>query len=297
MKTTALIALALLAAACSNRNGDYDASGTFEATEVIVSAEGNGRIERFDVEEGQRLTAGEVVGSIDSIQLYLKKLQLEKSIGATQSRRQDIAKQIAATLEQIDKQKLEQRRVQNLIRSNAANTKQLDDINSQLAVLEKQLAAQRSTLENNNRGVSEESSGLEIQIAQVEDQLGKCRIKSPISGTVLTKYAERGEVTAQGKPLFKIADTDSMKLRAYISSGQLTELKLGDPVRVFADAGDKGSRQYEGSVIWIADKAEFTPKTIQTRDERANLVYAVKIAVPNDGLLKIGMYADVKFGK
>ena len=285
MKTTALIALALLAAACSNRNGDYDASGTFEATEVIVSAEGNGRIERFDIEEGQRLTAGKVVGS------------LEKSIGATQSRRQDIAKQIAATLEQIDKQKLEQRRVQNLIRSNAANTKQLDDINSQLAVLEKQLAAQRSTLENNNRGVSEESSGLEIQIAQVEDQLGKCRIKSPISGTVLTKYAERGEVTAQGKPLFKIADTDSMKLRAYISSGQLTELKLGDPVRVFADAGDKGSRQYEGRVIWIADKAEFTPKTIQTRDERANLVYAVKIAVPNDGLLKIGMYADVKFGK
>ena len=266
MKTTALIALALLAAACSNRNGDYDASGTFEATEVIVSAEGNGRIERLDVEEGQHLTAGEVVGSIDSIQLYLKKLQLEKSIGATQSRRQDIAKQ-------------------------------LDDINSQLAVLEKQLAAQRSTLENNNRGVSEESSGLEIQIAQVEDQLGKCRIKSPISGTVLTKYAERGEVTAQGKPLFKIADTDSMKLRAYISSGQLTELKLGDPVRVFADAGDKGSRQYEGRVIWIADKAEFTPKTIQTRDERANLVYAVKIAVPNDGLLKIGMYADVKFGK
>ena len=149
----------------------------------------------------------------------------------------------AAILEQIDKQKLEQRRVQNLIRSNAANTKQLDDINSQLAVLEKQLAAQRSTLENNNRGVSEESSGLEIQIAQVEDQLGKCRIKSPISGTVLTKYAERGEVTAQGKPLFKIADTDSMKLRAYISSGQLTELKLGDPVRVLADAGDKGSRQ------------------------------------------------------
>ena len=262
MKTTALIALALLAAACSNRNGDYDASGTFEATEVIVSAEGNGRIERFDIEEGQRLTAGEVVGSIDSIQLYLKKLQLEKSIGATQSRRQDIAKQIAATLEQIDKQKLEQRRVQNLIRSNAANTKQLDDINSQLAVLEKQLAAQRSTLENNNRGVSEESSGLEIQIAQVEDQLGKCRIKSPISGTVLTKYAERGEVTAQGKPLFKIADTDSMKLRAYISSGQLTELKLGDPVRVFADAGDKG-KILEAMPAPREDYKPFVPRIVQ----------------------------------
>ena len=175
--------------------------------------------------------------------------------------------------------------------------KQLDDIDAQIAVLEKQLAAQLSTLENSNRGVNEESSAIEIQVAQIEDQLAKCRIVNPIDGTVLVKYAETGEVTAQGKPLFKIADTDSMKLRAYISSGQLTELKLGDPVRVFADAGDKGSRQYEGRVIWIADKAEFTPKTIQTRDERANLVYAVKIAVPNDGLHKIGMYADVKFGK
>lgn len=240
MKTTALIALALLAAACSNRNGDYDASGTFEATEVIVSAEGNGRIERFDIEEGQRLTAGEVVGSIDSIQLYLKKLQLEKSIGATQSRRQDIAKQIAATLEQIDKQKLEQRRVQNLIRSNAANTKQLDDINSQLAVLEKQLAAQRSTLENNNRGVSEESSGLEIQIAQVEDQLGKCRIKSPISGTVLTKYAERGEVTAQGKPLFKIADTGQHEAAGLHQFGPTHRTEAGRPGTRVRGCGGQG---------------------------------------------------------
>lgn len=199
MKTTALIALALLAAACSNRNGDYDASGTFEATEVIVSAEGNGRIERFDIEEGQRLTAGEVVGSIDSIQLYLKKLQLEKSIGATQSRRQDIAKQIAATLEQIDKQKLEQRRVQNLIRSNAANTKQLDDINSQLAVLEKQLAAQRSTLENNNRGVSEESSGLEIQIAQVEGPARQMPDQEPDIGDRTDEIRRTGRSDCTGQ--------------------------------------------------------------------------------------------------
>ena len=134
-------------------------------------------------------------------------------------------------------------------------------------------------------------------MAQIEDQLAKCRIVNPIDGTVLVKYAETGEVTAQGKPLFKIADVDRMELRAYITSGQLTGLKLGDRVRVFADSGDKGRREYDGEVIWISDKAEFTPKTIQTRDERANLVYPVKIAVHNDGLLKIGMYADVKFSE
>ena len=206
-------------------------------------------------------------------------------------------KQIAATQQQIATQQREKRRVENLLKADAANTKQLDDIDAQIAVLEKQLAAQLSTLENSNRGVNEESSAIEIQVAQIEDQLAKCRIVNPIDGTVLVKYAETGEVTAQGKPLFKIADVDRMELRAYITSGQLTGLKLGDRVRVFADSGDKGSREYDGEVIWISDKAEFTPKTIQTRDERANLVYPVKIAVHNDGLLKIGMYADVKFSE
>lgn len=297
MKRLIILILSVLSAACNGKRMTYDASGTFEATEVIVSSESNGRIIRLDLEEGERLTAGTVIGAIDSVQLYLKKLQLEKSIGATRSRTSDVAKQIAATQEQILTQQREKRRVENLLQSHAATTKQLDDINALIALFEKQLAAQQSTLENNNRGISAESSALEIQVAQIEDQLSKCIIKSPIDGTVLVKYAEAGEVTASGKPLFKIADTDHMKLRAYITSGQLTELKIGEKVQLFADAGEQGSRTYEGQVIWISDKAEFTPKTIQTRDERANLVYAVKIAVANDGLLKIGMYADIKFGE
>ena len=273
MKRFLILALCAGATACGGNKNGYDASGTFEATEVIVSSEANGRITSFGVEEGRRLAAGQTVGTVDSVQLYLKKLQLQKQLGATRSRTSDIGKQIAATQQQIATQQREKRRVENLLKADAANTKQLDDIDAQIAVLEKQLAAQLSTLENSNRGVNEESSAIEIQVAQIEDQLAKCRIVNPIDGTVL------------------------VKLRAYITSGQLTGLKLGDKVRVFADSGDKGSREYDGEVIWISDKAEFTPKTIQTRDERANLVYPVKIAVHNDGLLKIGMYADVKFSE
>ena len=264
MKRFLILALCAGATACGGNKNGYDASGTFEATEVIVSSEANGRITSFGVEEGRRLAAGQTVGTVDSVQLYLKKLQLQKQLGATRSRTSDIGKQIAATQQQIATQQREKRRVENLLKADAANTKQLDDIDAQIAVLEKQLAAQLSTLENSNRGVNEESSAIEIQVAQIEDQLAKCRIVNPIDGTVLVKYAETGEVTAQGKPLFKIADVDRMELRAYITSGQLTGLKLGDRVRVFADSGDKGSREYDGEVIWISDKAEFTPKTIQT---------------------------------
>lgn len=286
--------LALLAG-CSGNEGNYDASGTFEATEVIVSSEASGRLMRFDVEEGQTLRAGETVGIVDTVQLYLKRLQLLTNRRAVDTRRQDIAKQIAATEEEIAKQRREKARTEGLLERQAANRKQLDDIESAIAVLEKQLAAQRSTLEKGNRGVDEESSALDVQVAQIDDQLAKCRIASPIDGTVLVKYAEPGEVTAAGKPLFKAADVRHMRLRAYVTSGQLTGLKLGQRVTVYADEGEERSRPYEGTVSWIADQAEFTPKTIQTRDERANLVYAVKIDVPNDGLLKIGMYGDVKF--
>lgn len=286
--------LALLAG-CSGNEGNYDASGTFEATEVIVSSEASGRLMRFDVEEGQTLRAGETVGIVDTVQLYLKRLQLLTNRRAVDTRRQDIAKQIAATEEEIAKQRREKARTEGLLERQAANRKQLDDIESAIAVLEKQLAAQRSTLERGNRGVDEESSALDVQVAQIDDQLAKCRIASPIDGTVLVKYAEPGEVTAAGKPLFKAADVRHMRLRAYVTSGQLTGLKLGQRVTVYADEGEERSRPYEGTVSWIADQAEFTPKTIQTRDERANLVYAVKIDVPNDGLLKIGMYGDVKF--
>ena len=283
-----------LTAACGNGNGDYDASGTFESPEIIVSAEANGKIMRFNVEEGDLLKDGQEVGYIDTVQLYLKKMQLLTSVKSVQSRRSDIAKQIAATKEQIAKAEKEKKRNENLLKSNAATQKQVDDIDSQLAVLQKQLAAQISTLQNSNQSVTEESSAMEIQVAQVEDQLQKSHIISPINGTVLSKYAEAGELATQGKPLFKIADIENMYLRAYIIADQLTQMKLGQEVKVFADYGEDGKREYTGKVTWISDKAEFTPKTIQTRDERANLVYAVKIAVKNDGYLKIGMYGEVK---
>lgn len=280
--------------ACGNGKGDFDASGTFESTEVIVSSEANGKVMQFNVEEGDLLKSGQEVGYIDTVQLYLKKLQLLSSAKSVQSRRSDITKQIAATKEQIAKAEKEKRRNENLLKSNAATRKQVDDIESQLAVLQKQLAAQISTLQNNNQSVTEESSAIEVQVAQLEDQLRKCRIISPINGTVLSKYTEAGELASQGKPLFKIADVNNMYLRAYVIAGQLTQIKLGQEVKVYADYGKDDRREYAGKVTWISDKAEFTPKTIQTKDERANLVYAVKVAVKNDGYLKIGMYGEIK---
>lgn len=297
MKTTRNILsgmLLLVFAACGNGKGDFDASGTFESTEIIVSSEANGKIMQFNIQEGDMLKAGEEVGYIDTTQLYLKKLQLLSSVKSVQSRRSDITKQIAATQEQIAKTEKEKRRNENLLKSNATTQKQLDDIESQLTVLQKQLAAQISTLQNSNQSVTEESSALEVQVAQIEDQLHKCRIVSPAKGTVLSKYAEAGELATQGKPLFKIADVSNMYLRAYVIADQLTQIRLGQEVKVYADFGKSDQREYSGTVTWISDKAEFTPKTIQTRDERANLVYAVKIAVKNDGYLKIGMYGEMK---
>ena len=281
--------------ACGRGNEDFDASGIFESTEVVVSAEANGRIVALDVEEGDELEAGQQVGSVDSVQLYLKKVQLEASAQGIGSKRADIAKQVAATREQIAKAERERTRCRNLLARDAGTQKQLDDAEAQLAVLKKQLEAQLSTLERTNQGVSDEQRAAEAQIMQLEDQLRKCRVVSPASGTVLAKYAEAGEVTAAGKPLFKLADLRHVFLRAYVSGSQLSEVKVGQSVKVYADEGEDGRREYAGRVTWISGQAEFTPKTIQTRDERANLVYAVKIAVENDGLLKLGMYGEVKF--
>lgn len=294
IKDTLFIASLITLAACGNGKNDYDASGTFEATEVIVSSEANGKLLQFNVDEGQLLEAGKETGYVDTVQLYLKKMQLLASQKSVQSKSADITKQIAATKEQISKAEFEKRRTENLIKSNAATQKQLDDIDSQIAVLEKQLAAQVSTLQRGNISVTEESSALDVQVAQLNDQLEKCRISSPITGTVLAKYAEQGELATQGKPLFKIADIQNMFLRAYITADQLSQMKIGDKVKVYSDLGEKDRKEYDGVITWISDKSEFTPKTIQTRDERANLVYAVKIAVKNDGYLKIGMYGEMK---
>ncbi|GAB6124052.1 HlyD family secretion protein [Dysgonomonas termitidis] len=294
IKYLSFISIIFLISSCGNSNGDYDASGVFETTEVIVSAEANGKIMQFDLEEGQLLDAGREIGYIDTVQLYLKKMQLQANMKSVKTRYTDVPRQIAATKQQIATQRNELKRFENLVKSNAANQKQVDDINAQILVLERQLAAQTETLENSNKGVSEESTGLDIQVAQLNDQLQKSIITSPIKGTVLSKYAEQGELATQGRALFKIADMDNMFLRAYITSGQLTEVKIGQQVKVFADFGEKDMKEYAGTVTWISDKSEFTPKTIQTRDERANLVYAVKIAVKNDGYLKKGMYGELK---
>lgn len=285
-------AIPLLAASCGG-DGDFDATGTFEATEIVVSAEAAGRILRFDAEEGDVLRAGRQVGAIDTVQLYLQKLQLERQRASVRSGRPDIGKQAASLREQIAKQQTERGRVKNMLRDGAATQKQLDDIEAQIRVLESQLTATLSTLGKNTATIDGNAAALEAQIAALNDRIAKCRITSPVGGTVLVKYAEAGELAAVGKPLMKIADLENIYLRAYFTSDQLGRIKLGDKVRVVADFGGDERYDYEGRIAWIASESEFTPKTIQTRDSRANLVYAVKIAVRNDGRLKIGLAGEV----
>ena len=285
--------LSLLVVGCGNRD-DFDATGTFEATEVTVSAEANGRILCFDVEEGDSVEAAVPVGAIDTVQLYLQKLQLERQVASARSSRPDVRKQATALREQIAQQQTERRRVENLLKDGAATTKQLDDIDAQLKILQGQLDALLSTLHNNLASIDENSSAIELQIAQIEDRMSKCRIVSPVGGTVLAKYAEAGELAAVGRPLMKVADLGQVYLRAYVTSEQLSSLRLGQQVTVTADFGGDERIDYPGRITWIASESEFTPKSIQTRNSRANLVYAVKIAVKNDGRLKLGLYGEVK---
>jgi HlyD family secretion protein len=292
------VGIAVLLVSCNRNKPKYDASGTFEAAEIIVSAEASGKVESFQLTEGERLAEGQQVGYIDSTQLYLKKMQLLAARKAIAARSPDVAKQIAATRVQIDKAMLEKARVENLFKDNAATQKQVDDAGAQLRVLESSLEAQMNSLSTSVNSISEESAASYVQIEQVNDLLAKCRIVNPVEGTVLSKYAEAKEFVMQGKPLYKIADTRNMFLRAYVVSGQLNDVSAGLDATVYLVLSDGNTRSYPGKVTWISDKAEFTPKTVQTQDERQNLVYAVKIAVANtDGLIRIGMYGDVNFGK
>lgn len=308
MKTYSyLIILAAGMAACNGKENPYDASGTFEAVETIVSAEATGRILALNLEEGQQLKAGQVVGYIDSLQLSLRKKQLEAQIRATGSRVPDIVaqtnvykQQIAVSQVRLDNLLHEQKRVQNLLKADAATPKQLDDINAQVEELQKQLdvirkqdAAQTSVLKTQTSGLRADVQPLVVQIEQINDQISKSKIVNEVNGTVLTKYAEANEVAATGKPLYKIADLSTIILRAYVTGDQLTGIKLNQQVKVLVDSADSQYRELPGTIEWISNKAEFTPKTIQTKDERANLVYAVKIRVKNDGYLKIGMYGEV----
>lgn len=291
-----LVILSLIAlASCTGKKNDFDASGTFEAEEIIISSEASGTIRQFNIEEGQTLEEGQAIGFIDSTQLFLKKKQLEAQINALLSKRPDVAAQLAALQEQLASTEKEQKRVSNLVKADAATTKQLDDVNSQLEVIKKQIDAQKSALGISSEGMNKDAIPLQIQIEQTNDQLSKCRIINPVNGTVLGKYAEANEMAAPGKPLYKIADLRTITLRAYVTGDQLPMLKLNQQVTVLTDDGKGGYKQTNGTVTWISDKAEFTPKTIQTKDERANMVYALKINVQNDGTFKIGMYGELKF--
>lgn len=289
-----LIMGALLLTSCGNKEKEYDATGTFEATEVTVSAEQNGTLLQFDVNEGDKVDKDKQVGLIDTVQLYLKARQ----IGATKlvyaSQRPDMSKQVAATRQQLAKAREEYNRFAGLVKDGAANRKNLDDARSQMQVLERQLEAQLSSLNTSTNSLNAQMGTTDVQKLQVADQLKKCHILTPIAGTVLEKYAEQGEYATVGKPLFKMADIDHMYLRAYITSAQLKRVKIGQDVKVFADYGNGEKKEYPGKLTWISAKSEFTPKTILTDDERADLVYAIKIAVKNDGYVKIGMYGEMK---
>lgn len=286
---------ATLFAACGNKDQETDASGVFEATEVIVSAKVAGEIKSLQIEEGMELQPEVSVGCIDTTQWVLKREQLAATLSATDSRKLNETRQLASLRQQIANQKAEQVRFQNLVKANAASQKQLDDINYKLEVLEKQLSAASEQIGSANTSLSGQSAGIVAQIRQIEDQLANCNIASPIQGVVLSKYAQQGEFATMGRPLFKVGDIGNLKLRAYITASQLTTLKIGQEVKVYADLGEEERKEYVGVVSWINSEAEFTPKTIQTRDERSNLVYAIKIAVKNDGTIKRGMYGDVKF--
>jgi len=286
---------AMLLASCNNKNNLYDASGTFESTEIIVSSQANGQLMAFNVNEGDSLKANQAVGYVDSTQLHLTRLQLIENQRAILAGKPDVQSQIDATQKQIDNAELDKQRIENLVKGNVATQKQLDDINSKIAVLQAQLAALKSNLNNTTSTITQQSGAVDAQLAQVNDQLKKCVIVNPIDGTVLTTYANASEVTAAGKPLYKIADLTTIELRAYVTGDQFTNVKFGQKVKVLVDENKEKYRTYDGVVDWISDKAEFTPKTIQTKDERANLVYAIKIRVKNDGFIKIGMYGDVKF--
>ena len=323
MKNVALVACAVLMmmAACRNKEQQYDATGTFEVTEVTVSAKASGELVSFAMQEGDTLAAQTVVGHIDDVQLRLKKSQLEASRnqilasqrqmgatrGATDSKRLNLDQQVASLRQQIANAKREHQRYSELLR--AVPRKQVDDIAYQISVLEKQLAATQEQIKSNNASLKEQSASIDAQIeganaqlagiaaqqAQLDDQIANTVIKSPISGTVIEKYVEQGEFVTTGKPLFKVSDMTNVTLRAYVTSAQLEHVSVGQAVKVMTDYGNNSGKTYDGTVTWISSQSEFTPKTILTDDERADLVYAVKIAVKNDGFIKIGMYGEVKF--
>jgi len=310
MDARIITALAMIILTACNRNGNkFDATGTFEADEVIVSASANGKILSLNINEGSRIAKDSVVGLVDPTDLSLQEQQVQASIAALNEKTSDATPQIKMLQDQLNVQQTqldnllhEQARIENLLKEDAATKKQLDDINfqiesakKQMNVTQQQINVQRNNVATQNRGILSESKPLQKRAQQLQEQLNRTNIRNPVDGTVITKYAETGEITSNGKPLYKIADLSTLNLRAYVTGDQLPQIKLGQRVTVFVDSGAKNYRKLAGTITWVSDKAEFTPKTIQTKDERANLVYAMKVRVKNDGYLKIGMYGEVRF--
>ncbi|MBL0232247.1 MAG: HlyD family efflux transporter periplasmic adaptor subunit [Chitinophagaceae bacterium] len=308
-KIIAYVFILALLVSCRSKQNEFDASGSFEADEVIVSSLANGRILSLNLDEGTLLEKDSIVGLVDATGLDLQKEEVEASIKSLQMQTQSVTEQVKLLQDQLgvqqsqlDNMEKERQRVENLVKLDAATGKQLDDIHSQIAVIKKQMAVTRQQIQvqkdntaTRNRGILSQSEPMKKRISQIEDQLKKTAIRNPIKGTVLTQYAEAGEVTTMGKAIYKIADLSDLYLRAYISGTQLAQAKLGQLVKLRVDDGKDKYREYNGTITWISDKAEFTPKTIQTKEERASLVYAIKVKVKNDGTLKIGMYGEVKF--
>jgi HlyD family secretion protein len=311
MNARIITALAMIILTACNRNENkFDATGTFEADEVIVSASANGKILSLNINEGSRIAKDSVVGLVDPTDLSLQKQQVQASIAALNEKTSDATPQIKMLQDQLKVQQTqldnllhEKARIENLLKEDAATKKQLDDINfqiesakKQMNVTQQQINMQRSNVATQNRGILSEGKPLQKRAQQLQEQLDRTNIRNPVDGTVITKYAEAGEITSSGKPLYKIADLSTLNLRAYVTGDQLPQIKLGQQVTVFVDSGEKNYRKLDGTITWVSDKAEFTPKTVQTKDERANLVYAMKVRVKNDGYLKMGMYGEVRFG-
>lgn len=288
-----VVFLTTILVGCGSGNEKFDATGTFEAEEIIVSSEATGKLVKLTIEEGTQLKQNEIVAVVDTIQLSLRKKQLEASVKALLSKQPDVNIQLAAIKEQIETANNEKHRIENLVKANAATTKQLDDISSQLDILNKQYEATKSSLTITKAGLQNETLPLIAQIEQIHDQINRSIVKNPIEGTVLTRYTKQNEIATTGKALYKIANLTTMTLRAYINGDQLGKIKLGQKVKVFVDKGNDEQKKLKGEIFWVSSKAEFTPKTIQTKDERANLVYAIKVKVVNDGYLKMGMYGEI----
>lgn len=294
-KIIAMAGVALVLNACGRKERQYDATGVFEATETTVYAEQTGALLTFNVEEGDTVGRNREVGLIDTTQLWLKMKQAEAMKSVYQSQKPEQEKQIAVTRQQLAKAKQDQQRYKELVADGAAPAKMLDDANSHVEVLQRQLDAQLSSLRVNTNALDKQMDATDVQAEQLRDQIRKCHILVPAKGTVIEKYVERGEFVSAGKPLFKMADTENMFIRAYVTSAQLENIKTGQKATVFADYGNGGKKEYEGRVTWISSRSEFTPKTILTDDERADLVYAVKVAIKGDGYVKMGMYGEVLF--